>query len=128
MAWFYLFLGGVLEIVWLIAMKYSNGFRNFWPSAIVVLALIGSMFVVSLAIRTIPMGTAYAIWTGIGAAGGAIAGIVLFNESKDWLRLLSIALIMAGIIGLKLTAPSEASTPSQPQASALKELDDVSKR
>lgn len=107
MAWFYLFLGGVLEIVWLIAMKYSNGFRNFWPSAIVVLALIGSMFVVSLAIRTIPMGTAYAIWTGIGAAGGAIAGIVLFNESKDWLRLLSIALIIAGIVGLKITAPSD---------------------
>jgi quaternary ammonium compound-resistance protein SugE len=112
MAWFYLFLGGVLEIVWLIAMKYSNGFRNFWPSAIVVLALIGSMFVVSLAIRTIPMGTAYAIWTGIGAAGGAIAGIVLFNESKDWLRLLSIALIIAGIVGLKITAPSDA--PPQP--------------
>jgi quaternary ammonium compound-resistance protein SugE len=108
MAWFYLFLGGVLEIIWLIAMKYSNGFRNFWPSAIVVLALIGSMFVVSLAIRTIPMGTAYAIWTGIGAAGGAIAGIILFNESKDWLRLLSIALIIAGIVGLKITAPDDA--------------------
>jgi quaternary ammonium compound-resistance protein SugE len=107
MAWFYLFLGGVLEIIWLIAMKYSNGFKNFWPSAIVVVALIASMFVVSLAIRTIPMGTAYAIWTGIGAAGGAIAGIVLFNESKDWLRLLSIALIIAGIVGLKLTAPAD---------------------
>jgi len=107
MAWFYLFLGGVLEIIWLIAMKYSNGFKNFWPSAIVVVALIGSMFVVSLAIRTIPMGTAYAIWTGIGAAGGAIAGILLFNESKDWLRLLSIALIIAGIVGLKLTASAD---------------------
>ncbi len=112
MAWFYLFLGGALEIVWLIAMKYSNGFKNFWPSAIVVAALIASMFVVSLAIKTIPMGTAYAIWTGIGAAGGAIAGILLFNESKDWLRLLSIALIIAGIVGLKLTAPSEPATPA----------------
>lgn len=112
MAWFYLFLGGALEIVWLIAMKYSNGFRNFWPSLIVVLALIASMFVVSLAIKTIPMGTAYAIWTGIGAAGGAVAGIILFNESKDWLRLLSIALIIAGIIGLKLTAPSEPAAPA----------------
>lgn len=112
MAWFYLFLGGVLEIIWLIAMKYSNGFKNFWPSAIVVGALIGSMYVVSLAIKTIPMGTAYAIWTGIGAAGGAIAGILLFNESKDWLRLLSIALIIAGIVGLKITAPSD--TPAQP--------------
>jgi quaternary ammonium compound-resistance protein SugE len=112
MAWFYLFLGGVLEIVWLIAMKYSNGFKNFWPSAIVVGALIGSMYVVSLAIKTIPMGTAYAIWTGIGAAGGAIAGIILFNESKDWLRLLSITLIIAGIVGLKITAPTE--PPAQP--------------
>ncbi|MGV3755779.1 MAG: DMT family transporter [Verrucomicrobiota bacterium] len=112
MAWFYLFLGGALEIIWLIAMKYSNGFRNFWPSVIVVIALIASMIVVSLAIRTIPMGTAYAIWTGIGAAGGAIAGIILFNESKDWLRLLSIALIIAGIVGLKLTAPAE--SPAAP--------------
>ncbi len=108
MAWFYLFLGGALEIIWLIAMKYSNGFRNLWPSVIVVIALIASMFVVSLAIRSIPMGTAYAIWTGIGAAGGAIAGIILFNESKDWLRLLSIALIIAGIVGLKITAPADA--------------------
>ncbi|HEY1171699.1 MAG TPA: multidrug efflux SMR transporter [Verrucomicrobiae bacterium] len=127
MAWFYLFLGGALEIVWLIAMKYSNGFRNFWPSLIVVLALIASMFVVSLAIKTIPMGTAYAIWTGIGAAGGAIAGIILFNESKDWLRLLSIALIIAGIIGLKFTAT--AGTPEQTaQPTAVSELDSVSKR
>jgi len=125
MAWFYLFLGGALEIIWLIAMKYSNGFRNLWPSVIVVIALIASMIVVSLAIRTIPMGTAYAIWTGIGAAGGAIAGIVLFNESKDWLRLLSIALIIAGIVGLKLTAPADA-PPTQ--ASAVKELEVGSSR
>lgn len=124
MAWFYLFIGGVLEIIWLIAMKYSNGFKNFWPSTIVVVALIGSMFVVAQAVKTIPMGTAYAIWTGIGAAGGAIAGILLFNESKDWLRLLSIAFIIAGIVGLKLTAPADLSA----QASAVKELDSVSNR
>jgi quaternary ammonium compound-resistance protein SugE len=107
MAWFYLILGGVLEIVWMIALKYSNGFKNFGPSAVVVVALAASMFVVSIAVKSIPMGTAYAIWTGIGAAGGAIAGIVLFHESKDWLRLLSITLIIAGIVGLKLTAPPE---------------------
>lgn len=105
MAWFYLILGGILEIIWMIAMKYSNGFKNFWPSVIVVIALAASMFVVSLAIKSIPMGTAYAIWTGIGAAGGAIAGILLFNESKDWLRLLSITLVIVGIIGLKISAP-----------------------
>lgn len=105
MAWFYLILGGILEIVWMIAMKYSNGFKNLWPSVIVVVALAASMFVVSLSIKTIPMGTAYAIWTGIGAAGGAIAGILLFNESKDWLRLLSITLVIAGIVGLKISAP-----------------------
>lgn len=104
MAWFYLFLGGALEIVWLIAMKYSEGFTRLWPSVIVVAALIGSMVAVSFSIKVIPMGTAYAIWTGIGAAGGAIAGILLFNESKEWLRLLSIVLIIAGIVGLKLTA------------------------
>ncbi len=105
MAWFYLLLAGALEIVWLMAMKYSNGFTRPGPTAITVLALILSMWTVSLALRGIPMGTAYAVWTGIGAAGGAIMGIVLFNESREWLRLASIALIIAGIVGLKLTTP-----------------------
>ncbi len=105
MAWFYLILGGALEIVWLIAMKYSQGFTRLWPTVTVIVALILSMWAVSLSIRTIPMGTAYAIWTGIGAAGGALAGIILFGESKDLLRLGSIALIIIGIAGLKLTAP-----------------------
>jgi quaternary ammonium compound-resistance protein SugE len=105
MAWFYLILGGVFEIVWLIAMKYSQGFTKVVPTTIVILSLILSMWTVSLSIKTIPMGTAYAIWTGIGAAGAAVAGILLFGESKDLLRLGSIALVILGIIGLKLTAP-----------------------
>jgi len=105
MAWFYLILGGVLEIVWLIAMKYSQGFTKLVPTVTVVVALILSMWAVSLSIKTIPMGTAYAIWTGIGAAGGALAGIILFGESKELLRLGSIALIIIGIVGLKVTAP-----------------------
>jgi len=103
MAWFYLILGGVFEIVWLMAMKYSNGFTRPWPTAITIVALALSMWTVSLSLRGIPVGTAYAVWTGIGAAGGAIMGILLFNESREWLRLASIALIVAGIVGLKLT-------------------------
>ncbi|MEW6305240.1 MAG: quaternary ammonium compound efflux SMR transporter SugE [Verrucomicrobiota bacterium] len=104
MAWLFLTLAGVLEIVWLISMKYTNGFTKLWPSLVTVAAMCGSMWLVSLSLKTIPAGTAYAVWTGIGAAGGAIAGIVLFGESREFLRLGSIALIVLGIVGLKLTS------------------------
>ncbi len=85
-------------------MKYSVGFTKFWPSVITVALMLISVWLVSFTLKTIPTGTAYAIWTGIGAAGGAIAGILLFNESKDFFRLASIGLILLGIVGLKLSS------------------------
>ena len=104
MNWLMLFLAGGFEVAWVIALKYSNGFRNPVAVALCVVSMILSIWLLSIAIRTIPMGTAYAIWTGIGAVGGVAAGIVLFGESPAALRLLSAALIVIGIVGLKLTA------------------------
>lgn len=102
--WLSLGIAGVFEIVWAVGLKYTDGFSRLWPSALTVLAMAVSLYFLAQAIRTIPLGTGYAVWTGIGAAGTAIAGIILFAESMQILRLLCIALIVAGITGLKLTA------------------------
>ena len=104
MNWIILILAGGFEVAWAVALKYSNGFRNPVAAALCVVSMILSMWLLSIAIRTIPMGTAYAIWTGIGAVGSVAAGIVLFGEPAAALRLLSAALIVIGIAGLKLTA------------------------
>jgi quaternary ammonium compound-resistance protein SugE len=101
MSWTYLFLAGVLEIVWAIGLKYSVGFTRLLPSTITLAAMAASVWFLALALRAIPVGTGYAVWTGIGAAGTAILGIVLFSESAHPGRLLSIGLIVAGIFGLK---------------------------
>lgn len=105
MAWTYLFIAGLLEIVWAVGLKYTEGFTKLWPSAGTVLAMIASFFFLSLALKTLPIGTAYAIWTGIGAVGTAIIGLIFFGESRETLRILCILLIVAGIVGLKLTSP-----------------------
>ena len=103
--WLLLALAGVAEIGWVIGLKYSEGFTRVGPSAF-TLAMMGlSMWLLGLATKTLPIGTAYAVWTGIGAAGAAIAGIFLFQESSAPLRLACIALIVAGVAGLKLTTP-----------------------
>ena len=99
-----LVLAGGFEFAWAVALKYSNGFRNPVAAALCVFSMILSVWLLSIAMRTIPMGTAYAIWTGIGAVGSVVAGIVLFGEPTAALRLLSAALIVVGIVGLKLTA------------------------
>jgi quaternary ammonium compound-resistance protein SugE len=106
MAWVWLTLAGLLEIVWAVGLKYTEGFTRMVPSAITVAAMIGSVYLLALAVRTIPIGTGYAVWTGIGAVGVAILGMVLFGEPKDALRIGSILLIVAGIAGLKLVTPS----------------------
>jgi quaternary ammonium compound-resistance protein SugE len=106
MAWLLLTAAGVLEIVWAVGLKYTEGFTRLVPSAITALAMIGSIYLLSLAVRAIPIGTAYAVWTGIGAVGVAILGMVLFGEPKDALRIGSILLIVLGIAGLKLLSPS----------------------
>jgi quaternary ammonium compound-resistance protein SugE len=106
MAWIWLALAGLLEVVWAVGLKYTDGFTRLWPSLATGAAMLASLYFLSLALRTIPIGTGYAVWTGIGAVGVAILGIVLFNEPRDLLRLGSIALIVAGIAGLKLVTPS----------------------
>ena len=102
MAWVWLIAAGLLEIVWAIGLKYTDGFTRPVPSAVTLVAMAGSVFLLALAVRTIPIGTGYAVWTGIGAVGVALAGMVLFDESRDLVRLGSIFLIGAGIVGLKV--------------------------
>lgn len=102
--WFYLSLAGLLEIVWAIGLKYTEGFTRVWPSAITIVAMVASVWFLALALKTIPVGTGYAVWTGIGAVGTAILGIVLFAEPATAARLACIALIVAGILGLKLAS------------------------
>jgi quaternary ammonium compound-resistance protein SugE len=106
MAWTYLFVAGVLEIVWAVGLKYTEGFTKPLPSLITGAAIVASMVFLALALRTIPVGTGYAVWTGIGAVGTAILGIVLFAEPATAARLGCIGLIVAGIVGLKLVTPA----------------------
>ena len=104
MSWFILFLAGLLEVGWAVGLKYTDGFTRLWPTAGTAAALVASMVLLGIAVRTLPLGTAYAVWTGIGTVGTAILGIVLFREPSNALRVVCIALIVAGIVGLKVTA------------------------
>jgi quaternary ammonium compound-resistance protein SugE len=111
MAWFALFVAGMLEIAWAVGLKYTEGLTRLWPTVGTGLALLASMGLLALALRTLPLGTAYAVWTGIGTIGTAILGIVLFKEPATAIRLACIAMILAGIIGLKLVStPTATST------------------
>lgn len=105
-AWIMLGLAGLFEIVWAIGLKYADGFTKPLPSAITIAAMVISIYLLALAARTLPIGTAYAVWTGIGAVGAALLGMMLFGESANIVRLGCIALIVAGIVGLKLSSPS----------------------
>jgi quaternary ammonium compound-resistance protein SugE len=102
MSWFILIIAGVFEVCWAVGLKYSNGFTKFWPSVFTVVSMILSFVLLSFSIKEIPLGTAYAVWTGIGAVGTAILGIFLFGESSELIRLFFIFLIVAGIAGLKI--------------------------
>ena len=102
MAWLYLFIAGLFEVGWAIGLKYTDSFTKVWPSAGTVAAMIASFYFLSIAVKTIPIGTGYAVWTGIGAVGTAILGIVLFDESREAIRIFCILLIVAGILGLKI--------------------------
>lgn len=106
MAWISLILAGLLEIVWAIGLKYTEGFTRLWPSAWTLGAMAGSFVLLAQALKTIPVGTGYAIWVGIGAVGTAILGIVLFDEPATAARIACILLIVAGIVGLKLFSPA----------------------
>ena len=105
MSWVILFFAGLLEVGWAVGLKQSAGFTRLWPSVLTVLAMLASIGLLGLALRHLPLGTAYAVWTGIGIVGTAIFGMVVLGEPVGALRLLSIALIVAGIIGLKLLTP-----------------------
>lgn len=102
MAWIVLVVAGIFEVVWAIGLKYTQGFTRTWPSVVTIAAMIVSVVLLEIAMRTVPVGTAYAVWTGIGAFGTVALGIVLFGEPATLPRLACIALIVAGIVGLKL--------------------------
>lgn len=106
MSWIILFVAGLFEIAWAIGLKYTEGFTRFWPSLGTALAMLASVLLLGLAMRQLPVGTAYAVWTGIGATGTVILGIVLFGEPASAARLACVGLIVAGIIGLKWLNPS----------------------
>jgi quaternary ammonium compound-resistance protein SugE len=106
MNWILLVVAGLFEIGWAIGLKYTEGFTRLWPSVWTVASMVVSIVLLGLALKTIPIGTGYAVWTGIGAAGTAILGIILFAEPATALRLGSIGLIVAGIVGLKLVSPN----------------------
>lgn len=101
MAWFYLVIAGLMEIGWAIGMKYTDGFTRLWPSVLTLGGIAISLFWLSLAVRQIPIGTAYAVWSGIGAAGTAILGIIIYKEPAALGRLICLAMILGGTIGLK---------------------------
>lgn len=104
MAWIILFIAGLLEVVWAIGLKYSHGFTRLTPSIITLVAMAASFLLLANAMKTLPMGTAYAVWTGIGAVGAAVTGIVLMGESASAVRIISLCLIICGIIGLKFSS------------------------
>lgn len=104
MAWLILIVAGILEIGWAVGLKYTEGFTRFWPSVATIISMIASMGLLGLAVRTLPLGTAYAVWTGIGTLGTAILGVLLFREPATALRLASILLIVAGIAGVKVSS------------------------
>lgn len=106
MNWFILIVAGLLEVGWAIGLKYSDGFTKLWPSVVTIIGIIISLGLLSIAMKGLPMGTAYAVWVGIGTIGTAVLGIMLFGESADASRLISLALIIAGITGLKLASPA----------------------
>ena len=106
MTWAVLFVAGLLEIGWAVGLKYADGFTRLWPSVATMVSLIGSMGLLAVALRTLPLGTAYAVWTGIGTVGTAVLGILLFQEPTSAIRLVCIALIVAGIVGLRLSSTS----------------------
>jgi quaternary ammonium compound-resistance protein SugE len=103
--WFVLLLAGLFEIAWAVGLKYSEGFTRFWPSVGTGVALVASMALLAMAMRTLPVGTAYSVWVGIGAVGTVIFGIVLWNEPVNPMRMFSVAFIVIGVIGLKIATP-----------------------
>ena len=106
MNWLILMIAGLFETVWAVGLKYTDGFSRLWPSVFTLAAMAASVWLLSIAMKTLPLGTAYAVWTGIGAVGAVIAGIVFFGDAVTLPRLISVGLIIAGLIGLKMFTPA----------------------
>ncbi|WP_374656050.1 quaternary ammonium compound efflux SMR transporter SugE [Phenylobacterium sp.] len=106
MAWVVLFVAGICEIGWAVGLKYTEGFTRLWPTVFTGVSLVVSMALLGIAVKSLPLGTAYAVWTGIGAVGTVILGIVLFKEPATVARLVCVGLIVSGILGLKFLSPS----------------------
>ena len=106
MDWIILVLAGLFEVGWAIGLKYTEGFTRLWPSVWTVLAMLVSLWLLGIAMKSLPIGTAYSVWVGVGAAGTVILGIALFNEPVNAFRLISVGLIIAGIVGLRLATPA----------------------
>lgn len=106
MAWLLLVIAGLLEVTWAVGLKYTEGFSRLWPSVVTIGAMAASVWLLAIAMRHLPIGTAYAVWVGIGAVGTVILGIFLFKEPMSAPRLISVGLIVAGIVGLKLSTPT----------------------
>ncbi|PKF70591.1 QacE family quaternary ammonium compound efflux SMR transporter [Pseudomonas fluvialis] len=102
MSWWIVLCAGLFEVAWVVGLKYSAGFTRPWPSLATLLALLVSLWLLSLALRHLPLGTAYAVWVGIGVLGSALLGVLLFGETLTPLRLFSLGLIIAGVVGLKM--------------------------
>ena len=106
MAWIILVIAGLFEVGWAVGLKYTDGFTRVWPSVATIVAMVLSVLLLGWAVRSLPLGTAYAVWVGVGAVGTAIVGMVLFHEPATAGRLASLALVVAGIVGLKLATPA----------------------
>ena len=106
MDWIILVLAGLFEVGWAIGLKYTEGFTSLWPTVWTILAMLVSLWLLGIAMKSLPIGTAYSVWVGVGAAGTVILGIALFNEPVNAFRLVSVGLIIAGIVGLRLATPA----------------------
>jgi len=106
MAWIILVIAGLFEVGWAIGLKYTEGFTRLWPTVGTVLSMIVSLWLLGVAMKSLPVGTAYSVWVGVGSVGTVVLGIVLLGESANAARLISVALIIAGIVGLKFATPS----------------------
>lgn len=106
MSWIYLLIAVAFEIQWAITMKYTEGFSRLWPSVFCVIGMVVSVYFLALSQKTLPVGTSYAVWTGLGAVGTATLGMILFDESRDAARVLCLLLIVAGVLGLKMVTPA----------------------
>ena len=105
MAWTCLVIAGLLEVGWAVGLKYTDGFSRLWPSVVTIAAMVASFALLAYALKTIPVGTGYAVWTGIGAAGTAMVGMIFLGESREVLRILCLMLIVAGVVGLRFASP-----------------------